>query len=64
VAGPDRALSDLVRLVPGADSPEYLDGLRLFETKRFDIRALAGSRPSPKVRRAFARLAALSEGGR
>ena len=64
VAGPERALFDLVRLVPGADSPEYLDGLRLFETKRFDIRTLAGSRPSPKVRRAFARLAALSESGR
>ena len=64
VATPEKALADLVGLVPGADSKTYLSELRLQGLDRIDPAALLehpilGGRP--KVRRAVRRLAALAE---
>jgi hypothetical protein len=66
VATPEKALADLVGLVPGADSRAYLAELRLQGLERIDLAALLehpilGGRP--KVRRAVRRLAALAEEG-
>lgn len=67
VATPEKALADLVGLVPGADSRAYLSELRLQGLERIDLRqlrdhpVLAGR---PKIRRALRRLAALAEENR
>ncbi len=58
VATPTRALADLIRLVPGADSAGYLSELRLANLEKLDLAEL-GDRP--KLRRAFQRLSALAE---
>ena len=62
VATPAKALADLVHLVPGADSREYLAELRLQNLERVDA-AEVRDWPAPatrqKVRRAFERLAEL-----
>jgi len=64
VATPAKALADLIHLVPGADSSAYLSELRLTNLEKLDPAALlqptVGDRP--KIRRAFGRLAALTEG--
>ena len=63
VATPAKALADLIHLVPGADSRAYLSELRLANLEKLDPAALVhptvGDRP--KIRRAFRRLAALTE---
>lgn len=67
VATPEKALADLVSLVPGADSRAYLEELRLQRLERIDAArvldhpALAGR---PKLRRAFRHLAALAQDAR
>jgi len=63
VATPAKAIADLVRLVPGADSLSYLSQLRLQGLDRIDPaeleeNAILGRRP--KIRRAFRRLAELA----
>ena len=61
VAKPAKALADLVHLVPGADSREYLDTLRLDVEAIGDLDTDASRLAArPKVRRAFERLSALS----
>ena len=64
VATPEKALADLVHLVPGADSSAYLSELRLTNLEKLDSAAVLepGLRGRPKIRRAFRRLAALTEG--
>ena len=67
VATPARALADLVRLVPGADSEAYLSELRLQNVEKIDATEIErhpvlGARP--KLRRAFRQLAALVEAER
>jgi predicted transcriptional regulator of viral defense system len=64
VATPAKALADLVHLVPGADSRDYLSELRLQNLEKIDAaqlldRSAMGRRP--KLRRAFRHLATLSE---
>jgi hypothetical protein len=63
VATPAQGLADLIHLVPGADSRAYLSELRLTNLEKLDLAALL--RPTvgvrPKIRRAFRRLAALTE---
>jgi predicted transcriptional regulator of viral defense system len=63
VATPAKALEDLIALVPGADSRAYLSELRLTNLEKLDpaelLRPTVGGRP--KIRRAFQRLAALTE---
>jgi hypothetical protein len=64
VATPAKALADLVRLVPGADSPSYLSELRLQDIDRIDpaeleAHPILGRRP--KIRRALRSLAVLVE---
>lgn len=64
VATPARALADLVRLVPGADSLSYLRELRLegldrIDPKELEAHPVLGRRP--KIRRALRSLAALAE---
>jgi hypothetical protein len=63
VATPAKALADLIRLVPGADSKAYLSELRLTNLEKLDAAELLEPTVDdrPKVRRAFRRLAALSE---
>jgi predicted transcriptional regulator of viral defense system len=63
VATPAKALADLIRLVPGADSQAYLAELRLANLEKLDARELLELRVGgrPKIRRALRRLAALSE---
>jgi hypothetical protein len=62
VARPAKALADLVHLVPGADSLEYLQTLRLEPEAIGDLSAEAARvATQPKVRRAFERLASLAE---
>ena len=57
VATPAKALADLVHLVPGADSRDYLDGLRLDVDSIGDLdRDASRLAARPKVRRAFERL--------
>jgi len=64
VATPARALADLVHLVPAADSSAYLSELRLTNLEKLDSPAALEPelRDRPKIRRAFRRLAALTEG--
>jgi hypothetical protein len=63
VATPAKALADLIHLVPGADSSAYLSELRLTNLEKLDSAALLQSTVGdrPKIRRAFRRLAALTE---
>jgi hypothetical protein len=64
VATPAKALADLVGLVPGADSREYLSELRLQGLDKVDPEDLLGHpvlRSRPKIRRALRRLADLAE---
>ena len=62
VATPVRALADLIHLVPGADSADYLSELRLTNLERLDPAELLRPAPDerPKIRRAFRRLGALT----
>lgn len=67
VATPAKALADLVRLVPGADSPAYLSELRLQDIDRIDPAELVAHPVlgrQPKIRRALRNLAALAEEAR
>jgi hypothetical protein len=55
VATPEKALLDLVYLVPGGDAPEYLEGLRLQNLEGLDLdrlHGLAEELGKPKLRRA------------
>lgn len=64
LATPEKALLDLVHLVPGADSPEYLDELRLQNLDRLALdrlREYAELSGKPKLRRAAERIARLAE---
>jgi hypothetical protein len=63
VATPAKALADLIHLVPGADSRAYLSELRLTNLEKLDPGALLQPTVAdrPKIRRAFRRLAALTE---
>ncbi len=57
VALPEKALLDLIYLVPGADSPAYLEELRLQNLAGLDLDRLerqAGRSGSPKLQRAVA----------
>jgi len=57
VAGPEKALFDLVHLQPGGDAPDYLQGLRLQHLERLSLGELqrqANQAESPKLRRAAA----------
>jgi hypothetical protein len=59
VATPTKALLDLIHLVPGADSPNYLEGLRLNDIDKLELtNALEQSSIArrPKLRRAIAQL--------
>ncbi len=63
VARPEKALLDLVHLVPGADRPEYLRELRLQNLESLDLDALARiaeTAGKPKQRRAARRIAELA----
>jgi len=63
VASPEKALADLVHLVPGADSREYLEELRLSNLWKADLAGLLeqpGIAAKPKLRRALTRLEALA----
>lgn len=63
VATPEKALLDLIHLVPGADRPEYLRGLRLqnLEGLRSDeLRRVAESSGKAKLRRAARGVAELA----
>ncbi|MGD2148570.1 MAG: hypothetical protein PVH41_17885 [Anaerolineae bacterium] len=64
VASPEKALLDLVYLEAGADSPDYLHGLRLQNLDELDqdeLQRLAQRAGSPKLRRAATHLARLAE---
>ena len=64
VATPEKALLDLVHLVPGADRPEYLRELRLQNLESLDLDALARVAETlgkPKLRRAAKIVAELAE---
>ncbi len=64
VARPEKALLDLVYLVPGADCPDYLRELRLQNLESLDLDALARlaeTSAKPKLHRAARRLAELAE---
>jgi hypothetical protein len=64
VASPAKALADLVGLVPGADSREYLSELRLQGLETVDLRELRGHPilgERPKIQRALRHLATLAE---
>jgi hypothetical protein len=65
IATPAKALADLIHLVPGADSKEYLAELRLTNLEKLGTRGLLDPTLSdrPKIRRAFRQLAALVEEG-
>ncbi len=63
VARPEKALLDLVHLVPGADRPEYLRELRLQNLESLDLDTLghfAETAGKPKQRRAARRIAELA----
>ena len=64
VATPEKALLDLVYLEPEADSPAYLEELRLQNLDTLDLRALhrlAEQLGKPKLRRAAAVIAEIAE---
>lgn len=63
IASPEKALLDLVYLVPGGDSPDYLVELRLNNLDRLDwqlISRLAGQINKPKLLRALATIRELA----
>ncbi len=63
VARPEKALLDLIYLVPGADRREYLRELRLQHLESLDPEELTGiaeAAGKPKLRRAARRVAALA----
>jgi predicted transcriptional regulator of viral defense system len=64
VATPAKAVADLVRLVPGGDSAEYLAAMRLQSLDKIDPAEIEGHPVlgrQPKIRRALRHLAALAE---
>lgn len=64
VATPEKALLDLVYLIPGADAPAYLDELRLQNLDRLQLdrlMGLAGAFGKPKLQRAVAGIARRAE---
>lgn len=62
VATPAKALADLVHLVPSADSKAYLSELRLTNLEKLGtVELLPPTSDRPKIRRAFRRLAALTQ---
>lgn len=64
VATPEKALLDLIYLEPGAETPEYLQELRLQHMDRLDLgelRRQAEGMGKPKVRRAAERIVRLAE---
>lgn len=64
LATPEKALLDLVYLEPDADSPAYLDELRLQNMDGLDVKELhrlAEASGKPKLRRAADRIARLAE---
>jgi predicted transcriptional regulator of viral defense system len=64
LATPEKALLDLVYLEPDADSPAYLDELRLQNMDGLDLkelRRLAEASGKPKLRRAAERIARLAQ---
>jgi len=64
VAIPEKALLDLIYLEPGAETPEYLQELRLQHMDRLDLgelRRQAEDMGKPKVRRAAERIVGLAE---
>lgn len=64
-AGPEKALLDLIYLVPGADSPSYLRELRLQNTEQLDLDELARlAAGKPKLVRASRRIAELARADR
>lgn len=65
LASPEKALLDLIYLTAGSASPEYLEGLRLEFTDRFDwhaLRAAAQRLASRKVKRAVALMERMTAG--
>jgi predicted transcriptional regulator of viral defense system len=63
IAGPEKALLDLVHLQPGGDAPEYLRELRLQNLEQLDIDVLhrqAERVQSPKLLRAARHIAELA----
>ena len=64
VATPEKAILDLVHLMPGGDRSEYLEGLRLQHLETLDLAALArlaAASGKPKLRRAADRVASLAQ---
>ena len=62
VATPEKALTDLIHLTPGADSEAWLSELRLTGLEKFGpdlLEKTAGQKP--KIRRAVRRLMAQTE---
>lgn len=62
VATPEKALVDLVYLVPGADAPGYLGALRLQHLEKLDedaLRRIAEDSGKPKLKRAAGEIAKL-----
>lgn len=63
IAAPEKALLDLIHLHPGADSPMYLDELRLQNLEQLnleELRRLADLAGKPKLQRAAAFIAELA----
>lgn len=66
VAFPEKALLDLCHLVPGADDPVYLEGLRLQRVEAFDLERMyrfARGAKSPKLLRCARAFEALAAAG-
>ena len=64
LATPEKALLDLVYLEPDADSPAYLDELRLQNMDGLDVKELhrlTEASGKPKLRRAADRIVRLAE---
>lgn len=64
LATPEKALLDLIYLTPDADTPEYLQELRLQHLDRLDLEELrrqAEAMGKPKLLRAVDRIAGLAE---
>ena len=63
IATPEKAILDLAYLTPEADSPEYLDQLRLQNLERLDLQRLsefAGRSGKPKLQRVAAYITRLA----
>jgi hypothetical protein len=66
VALPEKALLDLIYLMPGGDKKEFLDELRLQNFERMDrtrLRQLAEKFQSPKISRALEHIETILEQG-